>query len=116
LTVTNNAGTSTPSNYTITVNPPPSITTPSLNQMTAGSGNWQTLSSSGGTGPVWWSVTQGVLPSGVYLDALGGELYGTPSETGPFPIILTVTDAWGANASQPYTLTVTARRPVARPR
>lgn len=43
-----------------------------------------TLSATGGSGPVAWSVIGGALPSGLTLST-DGVLAGTPTETGTFP-------------------------------
>ena len=62
------------------------------------------LEASGGTPTYEWT-TGSTLPAGVTLST-GGELSGTPTETGAFPIIATVTDADGATDDVSFTLTV----------
>ena len=55
------------------------ITTTGLPAGTAGSTYSTTLSSSGGSAPVTWSVASGSLPAGLSLNASTGTISGTPS-------------------------------------
>lgn len=55
------------------------------------------LDASGGKPPYAWSLSQGVLPGGITLDA-AGTLSGTPAASGQFPIRFKVVDAAGATA------------------
>jgi hypothetical protein len=50
------------------------------------------LSASGGTGPYTWSVTTGVLPSGLTLSTTG-LLSGTTTATGPVAVTITTRDS-----------------------
>ncbi len=58
---------------------------------------------SGGTAPFTWSET-GALPSGLVLSS-SGQLSGTPTITGSFPITVKVLDSHGQNAT-PHTFTI----------
>lgn len=98
--------------YTITIAPPVLAITPSGATLNSpyGSVFSQSFSASGGTGPYAYSLS-GALPSGLTFTAATGVLSGTPTQTGTFPITVSVTDATtGAGApyaaSRNYTLTV----------
>ncbi len=52
-----------------------------------------TVSATGGNQPYTWSVSAGMLPAGVTLDAATGALTGTPTTAGTKSFSLTVTDA-----------------------
>jgi 5'-nucleotidase len=62
------------------------------------------LDATGGTPPYTWT-TASTLPAGVTLST-AGELSGTPTETGTFPITATVTDDEDATDDVSFTLTV----------
>ncbi|WP_435102361.1 putative Ig domain-containing protein [Halarchaeum sp. P4] len=108
LTVTDADGTQVTRQYALTVNDPPTVTTPStLPSGVVGVTYSQTLQTSGGTGTVTWAVTNGSLPPGLTLTA-DGTLSGTPSESGSYTVTVTATDATGATTSQQVTLDVGA--------
>ena len=67
-----------------------------------------TLTASGGTGAVTWSVVSGRLPYGVTLDRTSGVLSGTPTEVGAFAFGVRALDVnWeGDSATGSFTLTV----------
>jgi len=100
--------------YTITIAPPVLAITPSGATLNSpyGSVFSQSFGASGGTGPYAYSLS-GALPSGLTFTAATGVLSGTPTQTGTFPITVSVTDATtGAGApytaNRNYTLTVSA--------
>ncbi|MFN8110748.1 MAG: Ig domain-containing protein [Thermoleophilia bacterium] len=64
------------------------------------------LAATGGRAPYAFSATGG-LPDGVSLTS-GGELSGTPTRAGSFPVTLTATDADGCQGSAGLTLHVLA--------
>jgi hypothetical protein len=51
------------------------------------------LAVAGGTPPLFWSVTQGALPPGLFLDANRGRLTGVPQKAGRYRFTLSVMDA-----------------------
>jgi alpha-tubulin suppressor-like RCC1 family protein len=64
-----------------------------------------TLSATGGTAPLTWSVTSGSLPAGLSLSA-SGSISGTPSALGSASFTVAVRDSTGATASAALTLNV----------
>jgi hypothetical protein len=83
-----------------------SITTSTLNTVTATLPFSQALTASGGSGTYRWSVA-GALPAGLTLSS-AGVLAGTTSSAGTYPVTVTVVDGQEASrsASQPYSLYV----------
>jgi large repetitive protein len=61
---------------------------------------------SGGVPPYAWAVTAGAAPAGLALDAATGVLAGTPTTAGTTTLSVHVSDAAGAAADAPVTLTV----------
>src|SRR6266850_841792 len=66
-------------NLTLTIAKGMSITTASLPNGQVGSAYATTLSASGGTAPVSWSLSGGTLPAGLMLNATTGTISGTPT-------------------------------------
>ncbi len=89
--------------FTITINPPLQITSPSLPAWHTATNYTATLSTTGGTGPVTFAVTVGSLPPGMHLSA-NGIITGLSRAFGVFTFTITATDAAGAKSSQMYTL------------
>jgi len=61
-----------------------------------------------GTGPYAWSVTGGSLPGGLTINPSTGAVTGTPTASGTFHFVLTVTDAGGETATQTESVTIAA--------
>lgn len=68
------------------------------------------LTQTGALGAPNYAVTAGALPSGLTLSA-NGTISGTPTALGTSNFTVTVADASGCNASQPYSITVAATAP-----
>jgi CSLREA domain-containing protein len=66
-----------------------------------------TLTGSNGTTSYTFAITSGSLPMGLSLSS-AGLLSGTPTQTGSFPLVITMTDANGFTGSRRYTLTISA--------
>lgn len=62
----------------------------------------ETVTATGGTGNITWSLSAGTLPSGVTLTTDSGDIQGLPTETGAFPITVMVQD----DASPPQSDTI----------
>lgn len=105
VTVTDSAGTTFNQPLTLVVVTPPSITTTSLPNATAGVSYSQTLSATGGTSPYKWAVSSGGLPGGLTLST-AGAITGTPTSAGTASFTVQLTDATGVTASQKLTLAV----------
>jgi large repetitive protein len=104
VTVVDALGGTDSKSYTVTINPPPSITTSSLPNGERTVAYSTTLAANNGTPPYSWAGSG--LPSGLSMSA-GGVLSGTPTVTGTFSITVTVTDVAGASASSILNLTLT---------
>ena len=100
VTVNDVYGNSATFHDTLTVNPPPKITTTTLPDATFGAAYNQTLAMSGGTAPAAWSVSAGTLPAGLTLNPTTGAITGTlaPDAT-DVSFTATVTDAAGGTAT-----------------
>ncbi|MGO8813178.1 MAG: beta strand repeat-containing protein [Terriglobia bacterium] len=97
----------------IAIYAPLSITTTTLPSDTVGAAYTQSISTSGGTPPIIWSVTSGSLPPGLQLQGQGtsgasATISGTPTATGSFPFTATATDSSSPKqaVNQPLTIVV----------
>ncbi|WP_369986802.1 autotransporter domain-containing protein [Pseudomonas xanthosomatis] len=110
-------GSSSPATVSVTVQAPTLVITPATANLPAATQNAaysQSLSTSGGTAPYSFIVTNGALPAGLALDA-GGSLSGTPTAVVTSNFTVTVTDANGATGSRAYSLEVAAQSVVVPP-
>ena len=85
---------------------PFTITTTSLPEAMVGYRYRETLSSSGGTPPIHWSISSGSLPSGLNL-ASDGIISGTPIEIGNYSFTVEAVEKFGAREEKPLSLRVT---------
>ena len=84
------------------------VTNPATTTGTVGAPFSQTFTQSGGIGAVTFT-TSSTLPSGLSLSA-SGVLSGTPTQTGTFPITVTVTDSNGCTGTgATYTLIISCQ-------
>jgi uncharacterized protein with beta-barrel porin domain len=109
VTATDSFGQTGSRAYTVTVAVPTITLTPAtLPGGTAGTAYSQTLTIAGGIAP--YIVTQtGALPAGITFNAATRTFSGTPTQSGSFPISVTVTDSTGGTAAtvtNNYTLTI----------
>ena len=63
------------------------------------------LGASGGIPPYTWSLGIGV-PQGISIGSTTGIISGTPTQTGSFPITVTLQDSTGTSVIQNYTLNI----------
>ena len=93
VTATSVAQSSVSASVQITVNPAPAISTTTLPAGLVGSAYSTTLSSTGGSGPITWSLASGgSLPTGLTLSS-AGVISGTPTASGVSTITLKITDS-----------------------
>jgi hypothetical protein len=104
IQVADSVGAATTKALSITVAPTLTITTNSLPAGVIASGYSQTVGTSGGTGPLSWSVGTGTLPGGLSLNGSSGAITGTPTGAGTFNFTIQVIDAACATASKAYTI------------
>jgi hypothetical protein len=104
--VTDGNGCTGTASYILTiVCPVITVTNPSVTGGTAGVAFAQNFTESGAVGSSTFSTTS-TLPAGLSLSATG-LLSGTPTQTGTFPIVVTVTDANGCTGTgATYNLTI----------
>jgi hypothetical protein len=94
---------------TLTVNAPPTITTTPLTK-TVNANALSTIANTftQGTGaiPIFtgWSATG--LPAGMNINGTNGEISGTPTTVGTYPVTVTVTDVNGLSDTEVLTITV----------
>ena len=94
--------------------PSPQITTPSLTTGEVGIAYSQALAASGGALPYTWSIQSGTLPVGLTLNAVTGNITGTPgSAGGPTAITFKVTDSQIATATKDLSIAIIAAPSVA---
>ncbi len=67
-----------------------------------------TLTATGGTGALTWSVSSGTLPLGLTLGSSTGVLAGTPAAGGSYGFTVQVTDTTGQSATQAVSLVIAA--------
>ncbi|MDA0180476.1 Ig domain-containing protein [Solirubrobacter phytolaccae] len=92
--------------YAITIRTPAiALTTTALENAQSGSTYRVAFAATGSIAPYTWKLT-GALPEGLTFDA--GQLLGTPTKTGAFPITVSVTGADGKVARRDFKLTVLA--------
>lgn len=96
----------------LTVGPPSalSIVTVSLPQADTASLYSQTILKTGGVGPFTWTITTGILPSGISLNAGTGTISGTATavSTNTFTVQVTDSESPAQSASASLTLAVIA--------
>ena len=103
VTVIDDFGASNARNYTVAINPSPSVATATLPDAFRGVAYSTTVSGTNGTPPYSWTATG--LPAGLGISS-SGTISGTPSVTGSFAVNVTLTDLAGATASQSLNLTI----------
>ena len=90
----------------LSVAPPPSVTTTSLAVATQFVAYSATLTATSGTPPYSWSIVSGTLPTGLALSSSTGAISGTPTAFGTSNFTVQVTDNFSVSATQALSLNV----------
>jgi hypothetical protein len=109
ITASNGTGSDSES-FSIAVQPapvPPTITSADPSDATAGIPYSFVVTASGEPAPTF-AVTSGSLPTGLDLDGVTGELFGTPSTVGSASFSITASNGVGGGATETYTIHVAA--------
>jgi hypothetical protein len=104
VTATDSVGGTGSATDTLTVNPAIAVIPTSLAPAAVNNPYSVSFAATGGSGKGYSFAESGALPAGMTFSA--GTLSGTPTQTGTFPLTVTVTDSNGATGSVPDTLTV----------
>jgi len=97
--------------FTVEINQPLTVPTPTLPSTVIGSLYTQQLTANGGMSPYTWTMSSGSLPPGLSLLA-PGVLIGTPTTAGTYAVTVQVTDSTTAT---PQTATATVSITVLSP-
>lgn len=112
LRLSDAAGQAALANYTLLIGPPaggpPLIAVPALPPAFAGLEYNQTLVALGGSEPLTWGLTAGLLPPGVTFDPAIARLSGVPTTLGDFSFTIRVTDAAARIDSRAFSIHVAA--------
>lgn len=100
ITATSVSQTQITATLNVTVNPPPTVNTPTLPAAVVGTAYSQTvIAGSGGSGALTYSLNSGALPAGLALNSSTGAITGTPTgAAGTSTFVIKVTDASSAGA------------------
>ena len=96
---------------TITVEPPPTITTTTLANPTLNTAYNATVTATGGLLPLSWALTAGALPTGLSLSSSSTntvQITGKPTVAGGFTFTITVTTPAGFSSSEQFTVVVSS--------
>lgn len=105
VTATDSAAQTAQSPFSMAINPPPVILSTSLQTGIIGLPYAQTLTKTGGTLPIVWSVTGG-LPPGLIFNSATGEISGTPTNSGTFAVSVSIVDVTGAKDSKSLSIVI----------
>jgi hypothetical protein len=105
--LTDAAGATTSQALSILINTPVTVTNASLSGWTQGRPSYsQTLTNTGGTGAITWSITPGTLPTGLSLNPATGVISGTPTVVGTSNFTAVGTDSLGAVGNKALSITI----------
>jgi hypothetical protein len=91
--------------FSVTVNPPPTVSATTFPTSTVGLVYDRTISATGGTGTLTLSITQGAAPPGTEFGA-DGRVTGTLTTAGDYAFTVTATDAFGISGSRAFAVHV----------
>ncbi|HMV87797.1 MAG TPA: putative Ig domain-containing protein [Blastocatellia bacterium] len=106
VSATDNCGATAQKTFALLVCPTITVNPPTLPNGALGQSYTQTITQTGGSLPVTFSVSAGALPPGLSLNATTGMLSGTPGAAGAFNLIVRATDANNCTGERAYTLTI----------
>jgi len=106
--VTDNVSATATKALSIVINAAVSITTASLPADTVNIAYNQTMTATGGTGALTWSISSGSLPAGLSLVAATGAITGTPTTAGASNFTAMATDTVGATGTKALSITINA--------
>jgi len=109
VTATSVAHSDESTTLSITVEPPPTITTTSLPSGSVGGAYTGALTLTGGVPNFSWSVASGSLPLGLTLGSSTSSsvtISGTPTTMGAFSFTIKATDSAGESTTQNFSLTI----------
>ena len=107
ITATDTVGATASQAYTVVIAPAIVVSPATLPNGLVSQAYSQTITNTGGTGAVTFSVSSGTIPNGLTLTP-GGLLSGTPTTANTFNFTITATDTVGATGSQAYTIIILA--------
>lgn len=105
VTLTDSIGKVISQDYSLTVSNGASIITSTLPAGVVGTPYSATLTAT--TGVTRWDIIAGNLPPGLNLGTTTGQITGTPTATGTFPVTIQVTDSSGSTGSRAFVIVVT---------
>ena len=112
VTVSTSANSNVKRIFTITVNPPLTVSTSAaLAAGTVGAGYTTTLAATGGVSPYTWTLGSGTLPPGITLTS-GGLLSGMPTTAGTYGFTVALRDSYSPADTAQQTFSVTINKAV----
>lgn len=109
IKVTSALGSSSSKTFLITIFKAPVITTTSLAKGETGASYSQTLKGADGKPPYTWSISYGILPTGLILNPATGMISGTPTKVYPAKTItFKLTDSLGGFITRSISMAVVA--------
>ena len=97
VTVSDAAGDTATQSYSVDVAQVPLTISSTLAPATVGTYYTGNVTPSGGQSPYGWSLVSGTLPDGLTFDPSTGAITGTPTQSGSFPLQVSVTDSSSPN-------------------
>jgi hypothetical protein len=89
----------------ITIKPPPSIVLNLPENVAVGELYDGHIVIQGGVPPYVWKI-DGTLPAGLKFNETTGQILGTPTESGTFPLTVTVTDGYSVSVSESFSIII----------